>query len=142
MLKNKRGYFRGKDCKTNEWRYGYLYEDNGASLLVLHDGMFLTWYDANECYVTHVDMNLVESDSVSIMTGYNDTNNIPVFEKDILSRFIDGREERGFIDYSHGSFNVIFFDRSEMLLDSFCDVDQYYVIGNLLDNPEYFFNQE
>ena len=136
MLSNERCYCRGKKCGTDEWVYGYLYEEREGNISILIPRIDLTWYDKNKCYIRDAEIHLVDWDTVCRFTGCYDDGGSPIFEKDVLRRRIHKEIETGFVSFHDGAFGVYLDEKGGILLSSFLDAPSN-IVGNVVDNPEY-----
>lgn len=117
--------FRGKDIKTNKWRYGYLFQELGNYPIIIERRSRIGKFKYYEI--------TVEDTTVGQFTGLIDKNGKEIYEGDILDfndiiaevRFVRGMFtflENGFLD-------------EELCGD--CRTDLFAkIIGNIYDNPE------
>lgn len=137
--------FRGLSVEAfneEEWKYGYLIEDEGYSFIINKV------IEANEQYITIGSWCPVNPETLGQTTGLFDKNGKEIFEGDIV-QFEDCYTETdflyvntGIVEWSQGSFTITNRYSVEMgdLLDGeFLDVT---LIGNVYENPELLEDKE
>ena len=127
--------FRGRSVEAfseEEWKYGYLIEDEGYSFIINQV------IEANEQYITIGSWCPVNPDTLGQSTGLFDKEGTEVFEGDILHHQI--QTEYTFIVkydkdkgrwYGDGLSSTYRIDIAKRFLP------YYKVIGNIYENPEF-----
>lgn len=130
--------FRGLSVEAfneEEWKYGYLIEDEGYSFIINKV------IEANEQYITIGSWCPVNPDTLSQSTGLFDKNNKEIFEGDILGTK-DGLLD-GIIEYREdlGMFvnSLIRYNNFERLCNVASDRE---IIGNVYENRELLEDKE
>lgn len=135
--------FRGKSTdKSNkgQWVYGNLIVDGNNALIV--NGII----ESEEDYVTLGDWCPVDLKTVGQSTGLFGTNDVEIFEKDIVmtTRFA-GRADAdgGYYEYEKDYKGVVKMLEGSWLIDTGTDDDYLWteteeneVIGNIYENPD------
>lgn len=144
---------KAKRKDNGEWVQGYLFYDN-------IDCMYRIITDVQYSTGTFADVvsHRVISDTICQCIGWHDTNNTPIFEKDIIEfvgastyRYLiwwcnemnmmdavplDGIKFNGY-DYWNGKCSKFHYtDFCFMMQDPYGDFKEIKVIGNIIDNPE------
>lgn len=127
--------FRGMSVEAfneEEWKYGYLIEDEGYSFIINQV------IEANEQYITIGSWCPVNPDTLGQSTGLKDKNGKEVFEGDV----VDCKGRKAIIEW-HGSFASFiyrFIDESQERKTKwdplFLAYLKFEVIGNIYENPE------
>ena len=125
---------RGKTPSTEEyfddglWTVGYYVCFNGVEHRIYNG------YAETDCGDYYPDWDNVIPESVGRYTGETDIHYERIFEGDIVSKIVDGKELKGKVEYADGSFGVRFADGSGQFLCFFANCCE--IIGNIFDNPE------
>lgn len=132
--------FRGKRIDNGEWVEGYISEHT------------MIPYDMNQSYIGWViecipeklyeyDWFEVDPETVSQCTGWNDKNDVRIFEGDIVrvefigeNRRIDPRMAE--VAFRDGKFGLIWGFRKELVCFTGFHNVEFEVIGNVHDDPE------
>ena len=128
--------FRGKSNYGNvgEWEYGLVAQPH-----VTEDGIVTSYY------FTKLDENgwssqrTVSANTIGQYTGLTDKNGKRIFEGDIVSHFVNGKEFKGVVQYADGAFGISCESGAGQFL-CFCNNGE--VIGNIHDNPELLGGEE
>ena len=152
---------RAKEKCTNKWVYGYYVcvpnerNDNMVHLIIFQDCAYHGYSDFQWLSIYEVDPN-----TVCQCIGWEDSNNTPIFENDIVgfgkpnsyrhkelvwfckemnmltSVPLDGIEFNGYDYYNNKYPNVEYSTLCLMLQDPYGDFSEIKVLGNIIDNPE------
>lgn len=127
--------FRGRSVEAfseEEWKYGYLIEDEGYSFIINQV------IEANEQYITIGSWCPVNPDTLGQSTGLFDKNGKEIFEGDIVD--YKGREA---VVKWHGSYASFIYRFVDGLKERVSEWDPLFlacynfeVIGNIYENPE------
>ena len=127
--------FRGRSVKAfseEEWKYGYLIEDEGYSFIINQV------IEANEQYITIGSWCPVNPDTLGQSTGLFDKNGKEIFEGDIL----DYRGRKALVRW-HGSYASFIYRFVDELQNRNTEWKPLYlaymkceIIGNIYENPE------
>ncbi|WP_195594789.1 YopX family protein [Streptococcus oralis] len=127
--------FRGRSVEAfseEEWKYGYLIEDEGYSFIINQV------IEANEQYITIGSWCPVNPDTLGQSTGLFDKEGTEVFEGDILHHQI--QTEYTFIvkyDKDKGRWYGDGLSRTYRIDIAKRFLPYYKVIGNIYENPEF-----
>lgn len=128
--------FRGRSVEAfseEEWKYGYLIEDEGYSFIINQV------IEANEQYITIGSWCPVNPDTLGQSTGLRDKNGKEIFEGDIL----DYRGRKALVRWhgSYASFIYRFVDEPHKQKAEWKPLYLAYmkceIIGNIYENPEF-----
>lgn len=124
--------FRGRSVEAfreEEWKYGYLIEDEGYSFIINQV------IEANEQYITIGSWCPVNPDTLGQSTGLRDKKGKEIFEGDILGTK-DGLLN-GVVEYRSDlgmwTNSLIRYNNFERLCSVASDRE---IIGNIYENPE------
>ena len=127
--------FRGRSVEAfseEEWKYGYLIEDEGYSFIINQV------IEANEQYITIGSWCPVNPDTLGQSTGLFDKNGKEIFEGDILD--YKGRKALVRWHGSYASFIYRFVDELQKRNTEWKPLYLAYmkceIIGNIYENPE------
>lgn len=126
--------FRGRSVEAfseEEWKYGYLIEDEGYSFIINQV------IEANEQYITIGSWCPVNPDTLGQSTGLFDKNNTEIFEGDIV-RVLDSTYTV-FYDNERGSYRLKPHDDRWNVdyMSNFSHGGNFEVVGNIYENKEY-----
>nr|DAS35181.1 MAG TPA: YopX protein [Caudoviricetes sp.] len=128
--------FRGLSVEAfneEEWKYGYLIEDEGYSFIINKV------IEANEQYITIGSWCPVNPETLGQSTGLFDKNDKEIFEGDIL----DYRGRKALVRWhgSYASFIYRFVDEPHKQKAEWKPLYLAYmkceIIGNIYENPEF-----
>lgn len=127
--------FRGRSVEAfseEEWKYGYLIEDEGYSFIINQV------IEANEQYITIGSWCPVNPDTLVQSTGLFDKNGKEIFEGDI----VDYKGRKAIVSWSgsYASFIYRFVDelnkRKSEWSPLYLSYYHFEVVGNKFENPE------
>lgn len=128
--------FRGRSVEAfseEEWKYGYLIEDEGYSFIINQV------IEANEQYITIGSWCPVNPDTLGQSTGLKDKNGKEIFEGDILD--YKGRKALVRWHGSYASFIYRFVDELQNRKTEWKPLYLAYmkceIIGNIYENPDF-----
>lgn len=141
--------FRGLSVESfneEEWKYGYLIEDEGYSFIINQV------IEANEQYITIGSWHPVNPATLGQSTGLVDKNGKEIFEGDIVrtTRFLGRADEiGGFYEYEKDYLGVVKVLEGSWVIDTGSDavnlwseIDENEVLGNIYENQELLEDKE
>lgn len=125
--------FRGKRISDGSWVEGGIIKTFHPNFD--HESPEAFNFRKENCYCICANNRdiFVEQTSIGQFTGLTDKNGKKIFEGDIVSHFVNGKEFKGVVRYVDGAFGIRCEDGAGQFL-CFCNNGE--VIGNIHDNPE------
>lgn len=129
--------FRGLSVEAfneEEWKYGYLIEDEGYSFIINQV------IEANEQYITIGSWCPVNPDTLGQSTGLFDKNNKEIFEGDVVRQVrtqptTENEIIIGVVTMLEGAW-LIMNDGEQLASDLWSETDINEIIGNIYENSE------
>ena len=134
--------FRGLSVEAfneEEWKYGYLIEDEGYSFIINQV------IEANEQYITIGSWCPVNPDTLGQSTGLFDKNNKEIFEGDVVRQVrtqptTENKTITGGVTMLEGAW-VIMNDCEQLASYLWSETDENEVLGNIYENQELLENE-
>ena len=135
--------FRGLSVEAfneEEWKYGYLIEDEGYSFIINQV------IEANEQYITIGSWCPVNPDTLGQSTGLFDKNNKEIFEGDVVRQVrtqptTENEIIIGVVTMIEGTW-LIMNDCEQLASKLWSETDENEIIGNIYENPELLEDKE
>ena len=126
--------FRGRSVEAfseEEWKYGYLIEDEGYSFIINQV------IEANEQYITIGSWCPVNPDTLGQSTGLKDKNGKEVFVGDII-KCTRGCPHEVYLEKEYGGTYIGGMPAIYLkgLLSGYAWTEHEEIIGNIYENPE------
>lgn len=129
--------FRGLSVEAfneEEWKYGYLIEDEGYSFIINKV------IEANEQYITIGSWCPVNPETLGQTTGLKDKNGKEIFEGDVVRQVrtqptTENEIIIGVVTMIEGAW-LIMNDCEQLASKLWSETDENEIIGNIYENPE------
>ena len=135
---NREILFRGKRVDNGEWIDGYLFDDGYPKPRhVFVGGLVINEYKGTACDewdINAIDFADVKPDTICQYTGLTDKNGKKIWENDI----VQVGWYKGTVEYEDGCFVINWYNVKFLRKDLgyWADLDCFYTVGNIFDNPE------
>ena len=135
--------FRGLSVEAfneEEWKYGYLIEDEGYSFIINKV------IEANEQYITIGSWCPVNPETLGQTTGLKDKNGKEIFEGDVVRQVrtqptTENEIIIGVVTMIEGAW-LIMNDCEQLASKLWSETDENEIIGNIYENPELLEDKE
>ena len=135
--------FRGLSVEAfneEEWKYGYLIEDEGYSFIINKV------IEANEQYITIGSWCPVNPETLGQTTGLKDKNGKEIFEGDVVRQVrtqptTENETITGVVTMIEGTW-LIMNDCEQLASKLWSETDENEIIGNIYENPELLEDKE
>ena len=126
--------FRGRSVEAfseEEWKYGYLIEDEGYSFIINQV------IEANEQYITIGSWCPVNPDTLGQSTGLKDKNGKEIFAGDIVKMAKDVYSEPTYYEVVRHRGGAYRLESKQHGCELWLRHTDYEVVGNVYENQEY-----